>query len=93
MSHSSEREIGEWFDRGKKSGATHMLVVCDTFDWEDFPVYVMPSEDAQKKYDSFHGQNMTKVMEVYAMHLPKDAQLAEFRARHLEAPHSKGVKV
>lgn len=31
---TTQQEISEWFDRGVKEGATHMIVVCDTFDYE-----------------------------------------------------------
>lgn len=45
-----------------------MIVVCDTFDWEDYPRhYVMPTEDVHKKFASYNGSNMQKVMEVYAL--------------------------
>ena len=32
---ATRSDISQWFDRGKKLGATHMLVVCDTLDWDD----------------------------------------------------------
>lgn len=88
--------ISGWFDEGVVKGATHMIVVCDTFDWSDYPVYVMPGEDARTKsfqYGSDDGsglprdeRNMQKVMEVYSLALPKDAQLLERRAFHYETP-------
>ena len=42
---ASLADIKEWFDTGQKLGATHMIVVCDTYDWDDFPVYVFPEDD------------------------------------------------
>ena len=41
-------EILAWFDRGAALGATHMIVVCDTFSYEDYPVFVMPGEDVHR---------------------------------------------
>ena len=32
--------LREWLIEGLKEQATHMVVVCDTYDWEDYPVYV-----------------------------------------------------
>jgi hypothetical protein len=54
-----------WFDEGVRKGATHLIVVCDTFNYEDYPIYVMPGEDARKKAAEKDGSNMQKVMEVY----------------------------
>jgi hypothetical protein len=31
------QDLREWYNRGKNIGATHMVVVCDTYDWEDYP--------------------------------------------------------
>jgi hypothetical protein len=50
-----------------------MLVVCDTFSYEDYPIYV-PGDvkqngtvvsDIQTAYDYVHGRDMRKVMEVF----------------------------
>lgn len=76
---TSKEEIGRWFDEGVKQGATHMIVVCDTYDWEDYPVYVMPNEDAYVKYNERNGENMQRVMEVYNLKINKKEQLKENR--------------
>lgn len=94
---TTKEEIGRWFDSGKTCGATHMIVICDTWDWEDEPTYVMPGEDAAKRCRDIderykRGESTIKVMEVYAMHLPKEEQLSEFRAKHFESPHPGGYK-
>lgn len=78
--------IGEWFDAGVKQGATHMLVVCDTFDYEDYPVYVMPGEDPHEVVNEKTGTNMQSLHEVYALHLPRERQLGERLAMHFEPP-------
>jgi hypothetical protein len=56
-----------------------MLIVCDTFDWEDYPVYVEPTQDVKEVYERRHGRNMQKVMEVYKLSADMDEQLAEDR--------------
>jgi hypothetical protein len=80
---TSKFEISSWFDRGVKQGATHMIVVCDTFDHEDYPCYAESPEDAQKVYDEHNGPNMQRVMEVYDLRMDKASQLAKYRAFHL----------
>lgn len=77
-------QIGRWFDAGVEQGATHMLVVCDTFDYEDYPVYVMPGEDVRARAQDNNGRNMTRLMEVYCLGMDKAKQLAEDRAFHYD---------
>lgn len=74
-------DISKWFDYGIKTGATHLIVVCDTFSWEDYPVYVMPTEDVrsiESKYSN--SEKMSKVMEVYNLGMDKEKQLKQRRA-------------
>jgi len=84
---TTRKDISEWFDEGKKQKATHMIVVCDTFDHEDFPVYVKKDEDVRKRVLEYSDSNkMSRVMEVYSLKMPKQAQLDEERAFHLDEP-------
>lgn len=76
---TTKEDIKDWIQRGIDQGATHMIVVCDTFDWDDYPVYVMPDEDARIKYASYNGANMQKVMEVYNLQKNIDTQLNQHR--------------
>ena len=72
-------EIREWLESAKEMGSTHMLVVCDTYDWEDYPVFVGEDHDIDERIEHFHGPNMQKVMEVYLMSEDLEEQLE----RHL----------
>lgn len=73
-------EISQWFDNGKRDGYTHMIVVCDTFDHDDYPVYAH-GKTFYEVYDRYaSGQNMQKIMEVYDLITDKDAQMKQFRA-------------
>lgn len=73
---ATSSEISEWFDRGKSSPEnTHMLVVCDTFDYEDYPVFVKKDKTVQEVYSEYNGKNMQRVMEVYNLNMDKNAQL------------------
>lgn len=76
---ASREDISGWFDRGVRDGATHMIVVCDTFDWDDYPVYVQPGEDARTVASKYMGQNMQRVMEVYSLKQDKAKQMTERR--------------
>jgi hypothetical protein len=74
--------ISEWFDKGVQQGATHMLVISDSFSYEYYPSYVQKDQDPQKRVQEYTPESMLSVVEVYDLSLPKDLQLDERRARH-----------
>ena len=59
-------DLKRWFAEGKKKHATHMIVATDTFDYEDYPVYVLKGEDVWEKVKEYRNKQMSKVMEVYS---------------------------
>ena len=73
-------EIRGWFERGVEQGATHMIVVCDTFDHTDYPVFVKPGEDVHDLQKAYDGINMQRIMEVYKLTDDMAAQLNQARA-------------
>ena len=77
---TSRDDIKGWLECGKKEGATHMCVVCDTFDWSDYPVFVRPDQDAREVAKQNNGPNMTKLMEVYRLDMDWDQQLNQQRS-------------
>jgi hypothetical protein len=81
---TSKETLSLWFDQGVRNGFTHMIVFCDTFDWEDYPVYTTSATEARAEVANTHGADMTKVMEVYNLQKDKAAQMAEHRAFNYE---------
>jgi len=77
---TTQSEISTWFDEGVAEGATHMIVVCDTFDWEDYPVFVKEDENVRAIEKQYSGPNMQKVMEVYNLKMDKLTQLNKVRS-------------
>lgn len=75
-------DISGWFDRGVEDGQMYLIVVCDTFEHDDYPVYVKNGDDFYDTYDKYCGNNMQMIMEVYHLGLDKDQQMNERRARH-----------
>jgi hypothetical protein len=80
---TTKDEIRRWLKHGMESHATHMIVVCDTYDYEDYPSYVKGGEDANDAVKRMSATPMAKIMEVYDLSLPLEPQLAEYRAWHL----------
>lgn len=81
---TTQDEIRSWLKTGLRDGATHTLIVCDTFDHSDYPVHVLPGQDVREVYKKHHNENMQRVMEVYSHKLDHETQLAEHRAHHFE---------
>lgn len=61
---ASREDVDRWIEEAKKKGATHIISVCDTFDWDDYPVYVMPGDDLEKKKAKYSSENMQRINEV-----------------------------
>ena len=77
---TSRGMIKDWLLRGKKNNCSHVIVVCDTFDYEDYPVFVKQGDDVRKVFNAHSGINMQRVMEVYNLSLDIEKQLNEHRA-------------
>ena len=63
-------EFENWIKRGKEMGATHLISVVDTFDYDDYPVFVMPEDDLfekRKQYDNVNMQRINEVVELNAI--------------------------
>ena len=67
--------IRDWFEKGVEQGKTHMVVYCDTFDWEDFPVYC-ESAEAARKLHAAPNANMETIEEIYNLSGNMEEQLA-----------------
>lgn len=78
---TTKDDLRHWFDRGVKCGATHMIVVCDTFEHEDYPVYVDPDADLHDVVKRHDEQSMQRVMEVYDLKADREAQMSTPRVR------------
>lgn len=75
MKGASAKQIGDWFDEGVKRGARYMLVVCDTFSYEDFPCYANDDAACWARHRTAMADQWQRLMEVYDLSLPKDVQL------------------
>jgi hypothetical protein len=62
------------FKTAEENGASHMIIVCDTFDYEDYPVYVMPGDNVRVVEADYRCKSMQRVMEVYKISLGWEAQ-------------------
>ena len=87
---TSKQQIGDWFENGLTNKQDFMIVVCDTYDWTDYPSYCKKDE-FDLKYKQYSDQNMQQVMEVYDLSLDKDSQLNQHRCMNLPKKEDKSV--
>ena len=76
------QDIKGWLERAKQLKATHLIVAVDTYDYDNYPVYVSEDEDVHKEYDRIIGSSMQGVDEVYNMSMDIETQLKERRAKN-----------
>ena len=81
-------DIDRWIEEGQDKGATHVVVVHDTYDHDNFPLFIMPGENARevfnKKYvnDRQPTEAAYRADECYDLRMDIDAQIKEHRANH-----------
>ncbi len=80
---ASKSDIETWVRAGKKKkNCTHVIIVCDDWDYEDYPVEVLENQDIEEEMKKYNFGNMQRIMEVYSMKMDIDKQLLEYRAHH-----------
>jgi len=82
---ATKDDIRRWVENSKSQNYDYVIIVCDQYDWSDFPVPVM-EKDFEEAYKANTGQhNACKIMEVYDLKLDIESQLNERRAFHYPA--------
>ena len=76
---TTREDIKQWLERADPED-THMIVVCDTYDWDDYPVFVKNNQDVREIEKEYQGKSMQKVMEVYRLDLDHEQQLDSGRS-------------
>jgi len=61
---ASIEDVEDWKKEAKEIGATHIISVCDTFDWDDYPVYVMPDENLNDRVKYYNEASMQQINEI-----------------------------
>lgn len=55
---ATKQDVDRWIAKAKKIGATHIISMCDSYDYSDYPVYVMPGEDLKKVWEQCNSKSM-----------------------------------
>jgi hypothetical protein len=68
---TTQEDIAVWIDEARRQDSTHMLVACDTWDHEDFPINIKRGQDPREAISTRIGEH-NRLMEVYWVD-PKEA--------------------
>lgn len=60
---ATRQDVDRWKVSAKSNGYAFVISVCDTFDWEDYPVYCKDFDEVIKRYPQYC-RNMQQVNEV-----------------------------
>ena len=63
MAKATEEDIKRWLGKAASNGYTHILVVCDTFDYSTYTVYCTGKLDYVSKCKHYRQQDMQRVDE------------------------------
>lgn len=57
-----------------------MIVVVDSFSYEDYPVFVSNDKDVREVVQEYSKKNMQRIIEIYNLGMDLESQLNERRA-------------
>lgn len=75
MESTTRDDLRAWFDTGVELKADFMIVVRDTFDAEDFAVYVHRNKSVREVAQRLEDAPMSRVLEIYDLRADKEAQI------------------
>lgn len=77
-----QKTLRKWLDEGRQKGASHCLIVCDTWDYadgfEDFPVYVMPQENLEEVIRKYPRGGIEVFVEQFDLSSSLDEQVDQY---------------
>ena len=61
---ASRKDVDNWINTAKTKECKYIISVCDTFDYEDYPVYIQDMNELILSIDKYAGVNMQKINEI-----------------------------
>lgn len=89
---ATREEVENWMEEAKKRKATHLISVCDRWNYEDYPVYVLNREDLDETVESYNRKEMQSVNEVITIEYDvRVSEGVEKRKKRKNSKHSKSL--
>ena len=61
---ANRADVDLWINTARKRGCKYIISMCDTFDYDDYPVYCKDVNDLIMTYERHAGINMQNVNEI-----------------------------
>jgi hypothetical protein len=61
---ATREDVDRWIATAKKKKYKFIISACDTFDWDDYPVYCKDAKELNDEFYEINGKNMQKVNEI-----------------------------
>jgi hypothetical protein len=61
---ASREEVDRWIQWAIAHKCEFIISVCDTFDWDDYPVYCEDKNELILVVDNYDGVNMQRINEI-----------------------------
>ena len=58
---ATKRKITEWLEKGKRRHATHVIIIYNTFNYDDYPIYVQSYENARQKIEQYRQKKIQQI--------------------------------
>lgn len=79
---TKKQDIKNWIQKGMEQHSTHVVIAVDTWDYEDYPIYISVEENVHDTINSYKDKQ-DRIMEVYNLSIDIDSQLNEYRTWNL----------
>lgn len=60
---ATRQDVDRWISTAKENGFMYIISVCDTFDWDDYPVYCLNRGELIKVLPKYN-TNMQRINEI-----------------------------
>jgi len=61
---ATRQDVDRWIETAKQNGDEYVISVCDTWDYDDYPVYCKNLEELKQKHPKYNGENMQRINEI-----------------------------
>lgn len=64
---TTQAEVNSWIEEGKSLNMKYIVVVCDCFDYSDFPIYCKNADRKDAVVKEYNNLDLHRVMEVITL--------------------------
>ena len=61
---ATRQDVDRWIEKAKENKDEYIISVCDTWDYDDYPVYCKDLESLKVSYSRYNGENMQRINEI-----------------------------